>query len=600
MGTPSGINTRRYHGILVAATNPPAGRHVLLASLELEASSEATSAVGFSANQYPGTIFPQGYQYLQSFTVDDAATWVYKAGDIVLEKSLRLSSGANAATVELKNLGDSKIWLVVKPLVSHKFYHSNFHENSGYPQHLLLQPERTIIEHESIPLILTHEGANRIPVQGWYYRFEHEEEQKRGLEARDDLFCPCELHYALRPGEAVKLIASTSEVLRPRPLLPKRDATSLRESLIEAGEKFIVETNSRTSIIAGYPWFADWGRDTMISLPGILLHTGRVTEARKLLVDYASCIQDGLIPNRFGEAGGADYNTVDATLWFVNAVYKTLQLEWEQAFARLMLTSLETIFVAHMAGTRYGIHVDPEDCLLSQGAPGLQLTWMDAKIDDWVVTPRHGKPVEVNGLWINALRIMEWVAEKLSEGGEAYARVAAKAEEAFERRFWHESREHYADTVDPLDLSLRPNQVIAMSLPFAPAKGDLARRALLKVEEKLLTPCGLRTLAPDEPGYCGRFEGKLYDLDAAYHRGTVWPWLMGPFVTAIVKLTGDREKGLQLLQHGKKMLEEKGMGGISEVYDGDAPQRAGGCPWQAWSVAEYLRALSEDVQPDEA
>jgi predicted glycogen debranching enzyme len=348
--------------------------------------------------------------------------------------------------------------------------------------------------------------------------------------------------------------------------------------------------------MAGYPWFTDWGRDTMISIPGLCLHTGRVSEARKIILDYAAQMKQGLIPNRFVEDGEEpEYNTVDGTLWFANAIYQTLRAEWDEPFARKALKALEQMFQWHVKGTLYGIGVDPQDGLLRQGVPGVQLTWMDAKVGDWVVTPRHGKPVEINGLWINALRVLEWLSQKLEKDPSKYKQAAELAESNFESKFWRDILGHYLDTADPDDASLRPNQLIPMSLPFGPAKGENAKKALAKIGRELLTPVGLRSLGPTEPGYRGRYRGPLPELDAAYHQGTVWPWLLGPYVTALVKLTGNKAEAKLILKNARDMLVEDGLGGISEVYDGDEPRGAGGCPWQAWSVGEILRAWVEDA-----
>lgn len=599
MGTPSGISTRRYHGDLVAATQPPATRVVLLAGVDAFVQSGLSNPIGLSTNQYPGALFPEGYLYLKHFHVDKEAVWIYRAGEIEVEKSLRMHPGVNASTLEYVNIGEKPFDLTIRPFVCHKNYHANFSESPGYPQSLSFQQDKTVIENDGVQLWLSHPNAERAIVQGWYYRFEHEEEIKRGLDPRDDLYCACELHYQLAPGESALLIAATEDGQAPaeRPS-PEGRTLKISAMLREAASKFVVKTDKRTSIIAGYPWFTDWGRDTMISLPGILLHTGRRKDARDLLLDYAASMQDGLIPNRFTESGGADYNTADASLWFVNAVYKTLEAEWDVEFAEAIYPKLEELVRAHQAGTHFGIHVDPEDGLLSQGEPGVQLTWMDAKIGDWVVTPRHGKPVEINGLWINALRVLEWLSNKLEKDSSSYKGAADRAEISFEQKFWHEGRQHYLDTVDPMDATLRPNQVIAMALPFAPAKGEIARMALDTVEHLLLTPNGLRTLGPDEPGYRGRYEGPLPELDAAYHQGTVWPWLIGSYCTALVKLRGDVGEAKRILKSARLMLSERGLGGISEVYDGDEPQNPGGCPWQAWSVAEILRSWIEDVGGD--
>jgi predicted glycogen debranching enzyme len=592
MGTASGINTRRYHGHLVAAVRPPTTRMVLLSAIDAFVQGDG-SPLGLSSNQYPGAIFPEGHQHLRGFSVDRYARWSYAAAGMKMEKLLALHEGEDAATLAYVNSGEAPVQLTLRPLVCHKFYHGNFLEDPRYPQELSFPRNRTVISHQTARLILVHTGAQRMPVQGWYYRFEHSREVDRGLDPRDDLFCPCELRYELLPGESAVIVASTEGIEEPFDFGTVEDeqGQTLEHALRDAARHFLVQGSGRTTIIAGYPWFTDWGRDTMISLPGLCLHTGRIGDARQILLDYASQVRQGLIPNRFVEQGETpDYNTVDATLWFANAIYLTLEAEWDDAFASRCMDVLAEIFRWHMGGTMYGIQVDPRDGLLTQGEPGVQLTWMDAKVGEWVVTPRHGKPVEINGLWINALRVMEWLASRLGIPALEYRSAAERAEASFDDKFWHPVRGHYLDTVDPTDASLRPNQVIAMALPFGPATGEHAERALDAVTRKLLTSRGLRTLAPDEPMYHGRFKGNLPELDAAYHQGTVWPWLLGPYASALLKINGDREGARQALASAEAMLQECGLGGIAEVYDGDEPQESGGCPWQAWSVAEILRA----------
>lgn len=600
MGSASGINTRRYHGHLIAATKPPTGRMLLLAAVDAFVHTTG-SPVGISSNQYPGTMHPEGFHYLRRFAVGSVAEWRYQAAGATIIKRLGLHPGENACTIEYENVGDKTVRLTLRPLVCHRDHHGDFFEQAHYPDNLGFFSHDTVVEAGGVALHISHPGAHRSPVQGWYFRFEYEREKERHLNHRGDLFCPCELSYELAPGEKAVLVAATREGVAPVDLCEPEPAKSFRMTpqLQDAAQKLIVQTGGRSSIIAGYPWFSDWGRDTMIALPGILLHTGQVEVARKVLRDYASQLLDGLIPNRFTEVGEKpDYNTVDATLWYANAIYKTLVAEWDDAFAREMMRALENIYRWHLSGTAFGIHVDPIDGLLSQGEAGVQLTWMDAKVGDWVVTPRHGKPVEINGLWINALRVMEWLAEKLGKDPTTYSRDAERASVAFEQKFWHEMRGHYLDTVDPADASLRPNQVIAMSLPLFQVNHEHAVRALGVVTRELLTPNGLRTLGPSEPEYKGRFEGTMPERDAAYHQGTVWPWLLGPYVTALVRYTGDRAEAKRVLRNARAMMEECGMGGIAEVYDGDSPQRPGGCPWQAWSIGEVLRAWVEDVGGD--
>jgi predicted glycogen debranching enzyme len=600
MGTAAGVNTRRYHGHLVAATTPPTGRMVLLAAIDafIEAGG---SPMGISANQYPGTFHPEGFHYLRGFSVDSVAIWRFRAAGLELEKRVAMHPGENAVTVEYENVGKTPLHLTLRPLVCHRDHHGDFFEHPQYPDRLLFPPNETVVESQGVPLHLRHLGASRSPVTGWYYRFEHEREAARGLNSRGDLFCPCELTYDLGPGEKAVLVAGLSSNLVPISIEVEPPAREFRIApmLQEAASRFVISTGERSTIIAGYPWFTDWGRDVMISLPGICLHTGNVAIARQILTDYSSQLRNGLIPNRFVEVGEEpDYNTVDATLWFANAIYNTLLTEWDETFAVRMLDALREIVRWHLKGTQFGIGVDPADGLLRQGEPGVQLTWMDAKVGDWVITPRHGKPVEINGLWINALRVTEWLASKLGADPLAFREAAEAAEASFERKFWHEMRGHYLDTADPADASLRPNQVIAMALPFTCVDPDHARRALGVVTRELLTLNGLRTLGPKEAGYQGQFSGGLPELDSKYHQGTVWPWLLGSYVTALVRFTGDRVEAKRVLRNVRTMVEDYGLGGVAEVYDGDEPQSPNGCPWQAWSLAEILRAWMEDVGGD--
>ena len=599
MGTAAGVLARRYHGHLIAATTPPTGRTLLLATVE-ETVQGSGPPVGISTNQYPGAIHPQGYLYLRRFeAARDYVRWTWRTAAGELTKELRLHPGRNAATVRYRNAGRTSLILTARPLVCHRDHHGEFHERHDYPQALLFPPDGEVVEQDGLGLFLSHPAAERVPVQGWYYRFEHLREIERGLPPRDDLFCPVELRWELRPGEEAVLVAGDSLDLDPMPAAPEEEeARGVGPMLREAAERFLVETPSRRTIVAGWPWFTDWGRDTMISLPGLCLQTGRIEMARAILDDHARLLDGGLIPNRIPERGETpEDNTVDATLWFVNAIGRTLETEWDEPFARRMLSACEQVFGAHLAGTKHGIRVDPADGLLTQGEEGLQLTWMDAKIGDWVVTPRRGKPVEINGLWSNACLTMAWLAGRLGSPREAEFRAAGeRAAAAFEARFWDEDRGFYRDTVDPDDSSLRPNQVIAMALPHTPCDPVRARRALGVVGTELATPYGLRTLGPGEPGYAGRYEGDMARRDAAYHQGTAWPWLLGPYATAVARFGEGPAEARRLLREAKAMLLECGLGGISEVYDGDSPQRPGGCPWQAWSVAEILRSWVEDAR----
>lgn len=596
MGTVSGANTRRYHGHLVIADPAPANRVVLLGNIEAYIHGMGTP-IGISCNQYQGTVHPEGHLFMEGFESGRFVSWRWKAEGMEIEKRLAIHPGVNATTIVYKNVGKKPLGLDLRPLVQHKNYHENFTQREGYPQVQAYPKDHTIVEHGGLSLILEHVGAQRLPEVGWYFRFEFQRELDRGLEARDDMYCPCKLHYELLPGEEAVLVASTEIGVKPfTDWQQSKTTTSLRAILQDATDKFLVETPGRTSIIAGYPWFTDWGRDTMISLPGICLYSGKIETAKKIVRDYLSQMHQGLIPNRFVEEGEKpEYNTVDATLWCANAIYRILEKDWDETFATTCYAALADMVEWHQKGTLYGIKMD-SDGLLTQGAEGVQLTWMDAKVGDWVVTPRYGKPVEINGLWVNSLRILDWMGGKLGKKKNPYAALADKATKSFEEKFWKESIGHYMDTVEPDDASLRPNQVLAMSVPFSPCDPERCRRALQKVSLELLTPVGLRTLAASDSNYRGKFKGPIRELDAAYHQGTVWPWLMGPYVTALVRYTDDKAEARRLLKHGKELLTEYGVGGIAEVYDGDEPREPGGCPWQAWSLAEWLRAWVEDVE----
>ena len=578
MGTVSGLNTRRYHGHLVAAIDPPADRMVLLDSVEAFA-VVGSESVGLSVNQYPGALHPQGHSHLSGFSCSpESVNWSYEFSGAAITKTLELGQGM--AVLTFTNTGKRPLTLNLKPLVCHKRYHENFRATPDYPEEFALNDHRLRIEHAGTSLELDFEGAACQPMQGWYYRFEHQREIERGLDGRDDLFCPCELTCALKAGASFQLTVSTDQAKPPQ----RRNLSA--DALTEACEVFLVQ-GQRSSIIAGYPWFTDWGRDTMISLPGICLANGHVDEAKYILIDYASQMRNGLIPNRFVEGASPDYNTVDASLWFANAAYRVLEASWDSAFARQISPTLHQILEWHQTGTDFGIVVDQADGLLMQGDMDTQLTWMDAKIGDWVVTPRYGKPVEINGLWINALRAVAWISERLKKPAGELLAAADRAEESFHRKFWSPVHGWYFDTVDPLDAQLRPNQLIPLALPFGPLQAEHAEKALVAAETHLLTPKGLRTLAPFEIHYQGSFQGPLPELDAAYHQGTVWPWLLGIYYQACRRVRGTMPYDDSAVD---RMLREYGLGGIAECYDGDPPHLPGGCPWQAWSVATLAEA----------
>ena len=596
MGTLSGINTRRYHGLLVAALSPPTERTLIFAACDATAIC-GKLRIPLSSNQYPGAVHPCGHENLIGAEVGQSVTWNYSSGGISIQKLITIEQGKNTVKLEFINQGKKPTIIQLNPLICFRDFHSNFSEREGFPSNIEYSMDQTVVGEGDYAMTMLHPSALRKPVHGWYYRFVHDRELERGLDPRDDLYCPCELEFHLKPGKSCFLVASMEQAheIDTPPSTSKR--LTIVQKLEETAEKFLVDTKNRSSIIAGYPWFSDWGRDTMISLQGLCLDTGKIEIARQILRDYASQMEHGLIPNRFVEKGEkADYNTVDATLWFANCVYLTLEKEWHGDFAVAMYAKITESIRYHRHGTLFGIAVDPKDGLLTQGGSGTQLTWMDAKIGDWVITPRHGKPVEINGLWINMLNIASWLADNLGEDSNQFASLIKLATKNFEVRFWHEGVKHYMDTVDPQDASLRPNQLIAMSLPFSPCDPSHAKLALKAIERELLTPVGLRTLSPEDPSYHPKFTGPVNQLDEAYHQGTVWPWLFGPYIRSYIKYGGSISSAKAKLARVSKMLTECGIGGIAECYDGDAPHTPGGCPWQAWSVAEILSVMKNELR----
>jgi predicted glycogen debranching enzyme len=617
-----GLNTRRYHGLLVAATKPPVGRIVMLSKLE-ETLVVDGARYELGVNQYPGAIHPQGYAHLKSFRLAPYPVFTYLAGGVELEKRIFMVQGENTVVIRyaVRKHPSGECALEVRPLVAFRDYHGTTHANSSVDGRVTTEHDlATVSPYRDLPpLHFCHNARDLEPAGNWYYNFEYERERERGLDFQEDLFNPFALRFDLNRTAAPTIIASTQlhnvseadalesrEVARRNTLVAAIPAEhQFERQLVSAADQFIVARGDQKSVIAGYPWFGDWGRDTMISLPGLTLVTHRFAEARNILLAFARCIDSGMLPNRFPDAGDQpEYNTVDATLWMFHAVHELLRYTRDYEFVRENLYEpLADIIVWHERGTRYGIGMT-SDGLLRAGEPGVQLTWMDARVGDWVVTPRHGKPVEIEALWYNALRVMEHLAKSFHDSARAahYADIAARAAASFPGLFWNEADGCLYDVVGDHggDRAIRPNQIIAVSLPHSMLDADKAARVVEVVEWELLTPYGLRTLAPRDPNYVRRFGGDPRTRDSAYHQGTVWPWLLGPFLTAYTKVHGDtpevRDRVDRFLQPLREHLWQAGLGQISEVFDADAPHRPGGCIAQAWSVAEVLRTYVEDAQ----
>jgi predicted glycogen debranching enzyme len=620
-----GLNTRRYHGLLVAATKPPVGRVVMLSKLEETLFIEG-QPFDLSANRYPGVVHPQGFRYLKQFRLDPFPIFTYEVEGIEIEKTVFMIYGENSTVVqyELKKNNHSErpknLWLEIRPLIAFRDYHSTTHENGAIN---LTVEERsglaTVAPYQGLPsLHLAHSAVDLRKAGEWYLNFEFDAERERGLDFSEDLFNPFILRFDLRLHRQASMIASTEQrdvakvvEYRQAEITRRRKARvscisedDFAQTLAAAADQYIVSRGDQKTVIAGYHWFSDWGRDTMIALPGLTLPTGRHDVARSILRTFAKHVDQGMLPNRFPDAGETpEYNTVDATLWFFEAARSYLAYTNDLEFVRNELYPVFADIISwHVRGTRYGIKVDPSG-LLASGEQGVQLTWMDAKVGDWVVTPRRGKPVEIQALWYNAVCIMEELARKFGDevSQKRYRNMATVASWSFNRLFWNEKAGCLFDVTNgaPPDPSIRPNQILAVSLPHSMLSTERAKSVVEKVQEHLLTPYGLRSLAPSDPQYRGRYTGGPAERDGAYHQGTVWPWLMGPFVTAYVKVNGGSEAARRQaddwLAPLKDHLADGGLGHMSEILDGDAPQRPCGCIAQAWSVAEVLRAYIEDV-----
>ena len=586
MGTVAGVNTRRYHGLLIASLKPPVERYVLLSRVDEEVTLGDTT-FALSACQYPGTVAPRGYEYLNGFQAKPCATWRYSRGSATLEKQVYLVPGRQA--VVLRYRSTCRAMLRVRPFLAFRDYHSLAHANDSIHTAVDEWAGSVRVEpYPGLPAMEFHSFGQFAADAHWYNNIEYLAELDRGLDFREDLFTPGVLTFDLLPDEWTSICASI-------------DGSTECEPPVEKANPFVVRrADGKPTIIAGYPWFTDWGRDTMISLPGLLIAPGRLDEARQIIECFLGHLNHGLIPNRFPDAGEApEYNSADATLWMFQAVRQWLAAGGDRTFLRdVFYPAAKEILAWHARGTLYGIGVDPADGLLNTGTPGTQLTWMDAKVGDWVVTPRHGKPVEINALWHGALCSMaQWGVELGDAAGAAeYASEAARVRASFREKFWNAEQQCLFDVLTPEGPvnKFRPNQIFAVSLPYGLLAATQQQAVVRSVSQRLLTPVGLRTLDPADAEYRGRYAGGPVDRDGAYHQGTVWPWLLGPFVDAYLAAFGRTPDTLELCRNLFRGLEREStlhgcLGSIAEIYDGDEPRYPRGCPAQAWSVAEMAR-----------
>jgi len=642
-GTISGAITRRYHGLLIAALPAPFGRMVMWNHVSEFLRFGDNDVVSLGGEERAGgQLDLKGADWLQEFRLEDGLPiWTYRVRDVVLEKRVLLPHLQNTVHVIYRILECGECpRLELRPAFQFRHHETPVDEGRAISYKLTaiegryeiaaargrLPPLRMKLDGQEAAFTI---GASNI------HQLVYRTEQSRGYAHEGNLWSPGFFHIDLTDRGSATLIASTEkweiiDVLTPAQVLAseqQRRTRLLEEAvpharegfpaeLVFAADQFVITPAGRfeeaarahaagdevRTVIAGYHWFTDWGRDTMISLEGLTLTTGRWLEAGYILRTFAYYVRDGLIPNMFPDgATEGKYHTADATLWFFHALGRYFSLSEDRITLRLLLPVLIDIVEHHLRGTRFNIHVDPEDGLLAEGQEGYQLTWMDAKMGDWVVTPRRGKAVEINALWYNALCLLaSWLRETDDEAAKRYEDHAARARESFNDRFWFADGGYLYDVVDcngqkgTADRSFRPNQLFAISLDYPVLDQDHWASIVDLVEKKLVTAVGLRTLSPDDPEYKPIYSGNLRSRDGAYHQGTVWAWLIGPFVDAWLKLhPQDRQGAHKFLETFPIHLSDNGLGTISEVFDASEPHHAGGCIAQAWSVAEVLRAWSK-------
>jgi len=646
-GTIGGMRTRRYHALLLAALAPPARRHVLVNGFDAFVET-AAGRFALSTQKYaPDVVEPDGRGRVVEFRSEPWPTWRYRLEDgTEIEQELfavhgeplvvlawRLARRAAPGERSAGN-GAARALLTVRPFLSGRDYHALHHENPGFRFEAEIGTGGAGAARRGAAgdLRLAWRGYDGLPAVGcrsngsyrhephWFRRFLYDEERARGFDPCEDLASPGEFAFDLARGEALWIVGARDAGAAPggwfegggsAPALAKKlraretkRRAAFASPLLRAADAYLVKRGEGKTIVAGYPWFMDWGRDTFLSLRGLCLATDRLEEARSILLQWAEAISEGMVPNRFPDQGEApEYNTVDGSLWFVVAVEELLaaakrgrRRRVSAGDERALLAAVRAILEAYVKGTRYGIGID-EDELLFAGERGQQLTWMDARADGREVTPRIGKPVELQALWYNAL---SFAAGRLEDAARWKSR-AADVHDSFLERFWNDGAGCLYDVVDvdrakgSSDASLRPNQILAVGgLPRPLLTGPRARRVVDVVEERLLTPLGLRTLAPDDPRYCPRYEGAPSQRDAAYHQGTAWPWLVGPFVDAWARVRGDtaaarREAQRRFVQPLLDRMAERGVAHLCEITDAEPPHGWKGCPFQAWSLGELLR-----------
>jgi len=621
--TPIGLNTRKYHGLLVASMLPPLRRMVILSRVE-ETVHRDGWPYELACNEYPGTVHPEGHRLLQAFDAHPYPRWAYQGDGWTVQKELRLLHGQNTVCLTYTLLASDKpVELEVRPLFALRIAHELSYQWNG---RLEAQPAgknqyRIPPTSRTPEVFFAHSG--QFDGEGhWYLNTIYRREQERGYGGLEDLWMPGIVRWTIQPGQSVHFVCSTEPINLPRvlskldqqytltPSLPNIPDDLELDGLLRAADQFVAHGRERsTALLGGYPWAAISVRESLIALPGLLLVPGRLNEARNFLQNLAGQLRNGLLPSYFPLAAGPlRYESADTALWYIHAVYQYLRYGGDEPFVtRSLLPAMEAIVEAYLAGTDLGIRL-ADNGLLTSHHPGTPTTWMNARVGDWVVTPRYGQPVELNALWYNALCIISDLAGRAGRTGLA-DRLNAQAKrlrEAFNTHFWNPAADCCFDCVDEQgrDGSIRPNQLLALSLPFPVLDPARHQAVLRKITDELLTPFGLRTLSSNDQAYQGRYGGDLLARDRAYHQGSVYPWLLGPYITATLRLNGRspaaRSEARKLLSPLLESMPER-FGLIPELFDGDAPHRPGGLVACAISTGELLRAYTEeilDLNPD--
>lgn len=615
-GTSSLIPTRKYHGLVVTPSENGGGRQVLCNGVEAYISVRGRQVPLSSFRYGATTVHPDGNRHIARFTINPWPTWEFDLDGLVITHEIALVPSLAATVLMWRvNRAPADCLLTVRPLLSGRDYHALHRRNNDFDFSTRREGAQVSWQpYTAHPRLFAWSNGEFVPHPAWYDNFHYDLEAARGFPAREDLGSPGLYRWQSLTHGATLVLSTKCDLFpestsrrnvreRCEVILAKESERrkAIKDPLERASEAYLITHQNRNTIIAGYPWFTDWGRDTFIALRGLCLATDKRLIAKRILLSWAHTISEGMIPNRFPDQGGEapEFNSVDASLWYVIAIseflsrHRSLWRRLPRAERNQLIGAAQEILQGYYRGTRYGIRAD-DDGLLAAGQPGVQLTWMDARIGDWVVTPRIGKPVEIQALWINALRF------GTSFSGE-WLEPLARAQASFVKRFWNAERSCLFDVIDcdhqhgKNDDSIRPNQIFAVGgLPASLLEGERAALIVGCVERELYTPLGLRTLAPGEPGYCPRYQGSPAERDGAYHQGTVWPWLLGPFIEAWVRVHGNTseakdEAGRRFLEPLLKHRYVFGLGHLPEIADGSEPHTPHGCPFQAWSLGEALR-----------